>query len=85
METNRYEYVNEAFVVDRDVYEKDFQQWLSKKTDLPMPKAELDEYLETQRKRREERMAASKKENTPPPAAPTPPANKNNQRNQRNR
>lgn len=79
--TKRYEYVNEAFVVDPDVYEKDFQDWLNKKTDLPMPKEELDQYIENQRKRREERMAATKNAQTPVSA----PVNKNNKADQRRR
>ncbi|MEQ8945822.1 MAG: hypothetical protein RIC90_00030, partial [Balneola sp.] len=58
MSTNKYEYVNEAFVVDKDVFEKDFQKWLDKKTDLPMPRQELNDYL----KAREERRKASQNE-----------------------
>tara|TARA_Y100001972_G_scaffold129301_1_gene196371 strand:- start:1914 stop:2894 length:981 start_codon:yes stop_codon:yes gene_type:complete len=58
MATNKYEYVNEAFVVDKDVFEKDFEKWLDKKTDLPMPRKELNEYL----KAREERRKASQSE-----------------------
>ncbi len=58
MSTNKYEYVNEAFVVDKDVFEKDFQKWLDKKTDLPMPRQELNDYL----KAREERRKASQSE-----------------------
>ncbi len=58
MATNKYEYVNEAFVVEKDVFEKDFEKWLDKKTDLPMPKKELDDYL----KAREERRKANQSE-----------------------
>ncbi|MEQ8551536.1 MAG: RraA family protein [Cyclobacteriaceae bacterium] len=58
MSTNKYEYVNEAFVVDKDVFEKDFQKWLDKKSDLPMPRKELEDYL----KAREERRKASQSE-----------------------
>lgn len=58
MSTNKYEYVNEAFVVDKDVFEKDFQKWLDKKSDLPMPRQELNDYL----KAREERRKASQNE-----------------------
>lgn len=54
METNKYQYVNEAFVVDDEVFEKDFQEWLSKHPNLPMPKSELDDFL----KKREERRKA---------------------------
>jgi regulator of RNase E activity RraA len=50
--TKKYPYVNEAFVVDRDVYEKDFQAWLDKYPNLPMPKKELTDYLEAQKNRR---------------------------------
>jgi regulator of RNase E activity RraA len=45
MKTNKYEYVNEAFVVDRDVFEKDFQQWLDRHPNLPMSKEELADFL----------------------------------------
>jgi len=45
METNKYEYINEAFVVDRDVFEKDFRQWLDKHPNLPMSREELDDFL----------------------------------------
>ena len=58
METNRYEYVNEKFVVEREVFEKDFKEWLENKTDLPMRREELDKFI----KEREEQRA-KKKEN----------------------
>ena len=58
IKTNKYEYVNEAFVVDDDVFEKDFRQWLAEYEDLPMPKAELDQYI----KELDERRAARKAE-----------------------
>ena len=45
MKTKKYEYVNEAFVVDHDVFEKDFKEWLNKYPKLPMPKEELDDYV----------------------------------------
>ncbi|XOV94788.1 MAG: RraA family protein [Bacteroidota bacterium] len=51
MSINKYEYVNEAFVVDKDVFEKDFKAWLDKKTDLPMPKKELDDFLKARDER----------------------------------
>ena len=57
IKTNKYEYVNEAFVVDDDVFEKDFKAWLDKYENLPMPKEELDAYI----KERDERRAARKK------------------------
>lgn len=54
MNTNKYEYVNERFVVDDDVLERDFKAWLDKHSNLPMPKEELDNYLkERQEKRRD--------------------------------
>jgi regulator of RNase E activity RraA len=55
MENNKYEYVNEAFVVDKDVFEKDFNEWLDNKDDLPMSRAELNEFLEAREARRKER------------------------------
>ncbi|GJM30289.1 MAG: hypothetical protein DHS20C17_29240 [Cyclobacteriaceae bacterium] len=55
METNKYEYVNEAFVVERDVFEKDFQQWLDNNAELPMSRAELNEFLEAREARRKAR------------------------------
>jgi 4-hydroxy-4-methyl-2-oxoglutarate aldolase len=57
MKTNKYEYVNEAFVVDRDVYEKDFQQWLDEYPNLPMSKEELNEFLEAREAKRAARKA----------------------------
>ena len=56
METNQYEYINEAFVVEEEVFEKDFRQWLDTHNSLPMPRQELDAYL----KAREERRKANK-------------------------
>lgn len=57
IKTNKYEYVNEAFVVDDDVFEKDFRQWLAEYEDLPMPKAELDQYIQELDERRAARRA----------------------------
>ncbi len=57
METNKYEYVNEAFVVDDEVFERDFQQWLDKHPNLPMPKAELADFMEKREARRKAREA----------------------------
>jgi 4-hydroxy-4-methyl-2-oxoglutarate aldolase len=45
IKTNKYEYVNEAFVVDDDVFKKDFREWLAKHPNLPMPRKELNDYL----------------------------------------
>ena len=56
MQTKKYEYINEAFVVDDDVFEQDFETWLDTYTDLPMPKEELDAFI----KERKERMKANK-------------------------
>jgi 4-hydroxy-4-methyl-2-oxoglutarate aldolase len=57
MKTNKYEYVNEAFVVDREIFEKDFKEWLDKYLDLPMSREELDEFLKDREDRRKEREA----------------------------
>ena len=57
METNKYEYINEAFVVDRDVFEKDFQQWLDEHPNLPMSKEELADFLKAREARRAAREA----------------------------
>ncbi|MDA0194398.1 MAG: RraA family protein [Bacteroidetes bacterium] len=54
MRTNKYQYVNEAFVVDDDVFEKDFKQWIDQYPNLPMPKKELTDFI----KEREEKGAA---------------------------
>lgn len=61
MKTNKYEYINEAFVVDRDVFEKDFQQWLDQYPNLPMSKEELADFL----KEREARRAAREAKQNP--------------------
>ena len=54
METNKYEYVNEKFVVADAVFEKDFKKWLDSYPNLPMAKGELDNYMkERDEKRRE--------------------------------
>ncbi len=45
MKTNKYEYVNEAFVVDDNVFEKDFSLWLDDFSDLPMPREELNKFM----------------------------------------
>lgn len=63
IKTNKYEYVNEAFVVDDDVFEKDFRQWLAEYEDLPMPKAELDQYIQELDERRAARRAEREAEN----------------------
>ncbi len=55
METNKYEYVNEAFVVDKEVFEQDFQKWLDDYDDLPMSRDELDAFLEAREARRKAR------------------------------
>ncbi len=49
METKKYQYINEAFVVDREVFEKDFQQWLDEYPDLPMSNEELAEFQEARK------------------------------------
>lgn len=55
IKTNKFPYINEAFDVDRDVFEKAFEEWLAMQK-LPMPKADLDSFL----KRREAERAAAK-------------------------
>ena len=45
IKTNKYEYVNEAFVVDDEVFKKDFREWLAKHPNLPMPRKELNDHL----------------------------------------
>lgn len=57
--TKKFEYVNEAFVVERDVFEKAFQEWLDNYTNLPMPRKELTDYIEAQKARRATRQAPS--------------------------
>ena len=52
MKTNKYEYINEAFVVEDDVFERDFQQWLDEYQNLPMPKQELDDFMKAREARR---------------------------------
>ncbi|NND31010.1 MAG: RraA family protein [Saprospiraceae bacterium] len=56
IKTNKYEYINEAFVVDDEVFEKDFKEWLNNYANLPMSKQELDDYIAE----REARIAARK-------------------------
>ena len=55
METNKYEYVNEAFVVEDEVFEKDFREWLDNYSNLPMPKEELEAFLEARDQRKNNR------------------------------
>jgi regulator of RNase E activity RraA len=57
IKTNKYEYVNEAFVVDDEVFEKDFKQWLDKYPNLPMSKKELDDYIAEREAKRAARAA----------------------------
>lgn len=52
MKTNKYEYINEAFVVEDEVFEKDFEEWVAEYSDLPMPKKELETYMEERAARR---------------------------------
>lgn len=61
MKTNKYEYINEAFVVDDDVFEKDFEEWVGKYPNLPMPKAELTAFM----KERAAKRAANKAKQEP--------------------
>jgi 4-hydroxy-4-methyl-2-oxoglutarate aldolase len=50
--TNKFDYINEAFVVEPAVFEKAFREWL-KTQKLPMPKEELDAFM---KKREEDRV-----------------------------
>ena len=45
MKTSKYQYINEAFVVDDEVFEKDFKEWLGEYKNLPMSKQELEDYM----------------------------------------
>lgn len=56
--TKKYEYVNEAFVVDPEVFEKDFQQWLDKYPNLPMTRKELSDFQEARKAQRAARKQA---------------------------
>jgi hypothetical protein len=58
MKTNKYEYVNEAFVVDDEVFERDFKEWLDDYENLPMSRQELDAYMTE----RDERRRAAERE-----------------------
>ncbi|MFY0650699.1 MAG: RraA family protein [Cyclobacteriaceae bacterium] len=58
MSTNKYEYINEAFVVDDEVFERDFKDWLDKYPNLPMSKADLEAYMQE----RDERRRAAERE-----------------------
>ena len=50
--TKKFEYVNEKFVVEPDVFEKAFQEWLDKYPNLPMYRKELSDFQEAQKARR---------------------------------
>lgn len=50
--TKKFEYVNEKFVVEPDVFDKAFQEWLDKYPNLPMPRKELTDFQEAQKARR---------------------------------
>jgi regulator of RNase E activity RraA len=58
IKTEKYEYVNEAFVVDPDVFENDFRQWLDQHPNLPMSREELSDFL----KARDDRRAAKQEQ-----------------------
>ena len=38
--------MNEAFVVETEVFERDFHTWLAPKKNLTVPRQELGDYLE---------------------------------------
>jgi regulator of RNase E activity RraA len=52
MKTNKFPYVNERFEVERDVFEKAFNEWLNDKKDLPMTRKELDDYMTSLKNRK---------------------------------
>ena len=62
IKTNKYEYVNEAFVVDDDVFERDFQQWLDNYSNLPMSREELQHFIEEREAKRAARKAKKEAE-----------------------
>jgi regulator of RNase E activity RraA len=47
MKTNKFPYVNEKFDVEEDVFEKAWTEWINAKTELPMPRKELNDYMES--------------------------------------
>ncbi len=61
IQTNKFPYINEAFDVDKDVYEKAFNEWLDKQK-LPMTREELNAYLKEM-----EELRASFRKNRPIP------------------
>lgn len=63
MRTNKFPYVNEAFVVEPDVFEKAFVEWV-KTQKLPMPKSELDAYYKDWLDARAARAAKAKQVGT---------------------
>lgn len=63
IKTNKFPYINEAFDVDPAVFEKAWQEWINAKTDLPMPREELNAFM----KKRAEDQAARAKNKPPTP------------------
>lgn len=61
IKTKRFPYINEAFDVDKDVYEKAFNEWLDTQK-LPMTRDELNTYLKEM-----EELRASFRKNRPMP------------------
>ncbi|NND07743.1 MAG: RraA family protein [Saprospiraceae bacterium] len=62
IKTNKYEYVNEAFVVDDEVFEKDFMSWLDDYENLPMAREELDAFIAEREAKRAARKAKKEAE-----------------------
>jgi 4-hydroxy-4-methyl-2-oxoglutarate aldolase len=58
IKTQKFEYVNERFVVEPDVFQKAFKEWLAAKKDLPMSRQELDDYMAKREKEQAERRAS---------------------------
>lgn len=61
IKTKRFPYINEAFDVEKDVYEKAFNEWLDEQK-LPMTRDELNSYLKEM-----EELRASFRKNRPMP------------------
>ncbi len=57
MDTNKYKYVNERFIVDEAAFEKDFRDWLGNYSNLPMSTEDLENYM---KERDESRKAAER-------------------------
>jgi regulator of RNase E activity RraA len=60
IKTKKFKYDNEAFVyVTPEQFDKAFVEWLNEKTDLPMDKKELFDYIDRRNEERAKRRAAA--------------------------